>query len=165
MTAQRLLVALAAVWVCVAWCGVAGHGEVRAGASTDPQQGPRTHTHIVDAAGSMYTYASDTSIGRSGGAEDMLLWNVTCVDEGYVPRVPTCHPSKCARRLIDNFVSEREVAILRGIVEKGMARAPADGGPTILDVNSGYVRCHYWSRRRRCLLRHKCCGQQVPVLL
>lgn len=100
------------------------------------------HTSIVDDAGSLYTTAVDTGARAPADAstpvEDMLLWNVSCAHHHYVPRVPTCHPTRCARRLIDDFVTPEDVATLVRIVDKGMKAAASDGGPTILDLNSGY---------------------------
>jgi len=47
----------------------------------------------------------------------------------------------CDRVLLDDFISAEEVASLRMIAEKGMARSGAASrlGPTIMDVNSGWV--------------------------
>ena len=48
----------------------------------------------------------------------------------------------CDRVVVDNFLSADDVAALLSIAEKGMAKggpAGAQGGPTIMDVNSGWV--------------------------
>ena len=54
-----------------------------------------------------------------------------------------CHPDPdrgCKRVVADNFVSAAEVVQLRDIAARGMAGRPSVGGPTIMDINTGYVR-------------------------
>jgi len=62
-----------------------------------------------------------------------------------VPTSPKCtpEPDRCGRIVLDHFISAEEGASLRRIVDKGMDYAPAGaeaGGPTIMDINSGFVR-------------------------
>lgn len=90
-------------------------------------------TEVLD-DGSLYT--SREPLVPSAVVRDDI-WNVTCATEHYVPRVAGCHPSQCGRRVIDNFVSPEDVAVLRGIAAKGMKSASTAAGPTILDINSG----------------------------
>jgi hypothetical protein len=58
--------------------------------------------------------------------------------------VAGCHPSgelgSCARVVIDDFITEDEVQRLRSTVEKGIASRRDDGGPTIMDINSGFIK-------------------------
>lgn len=53
--------------------------------------------------------------------------------------VPGCHPTECKRAAIDDFIAPEEVAILLGMVEKGLGE-PLTAGPAIMDVNTGFVR-------------------------
>lgn len=46
----------------------------------------------------------------------------------------------CGRRIIDDTFSEDDMEKLQVLVEKGMAQREAPGGPTILDMNTGYIR-------------------------
>jgi len=73
-------------------------------------------------------------------------WDVECsrqYDEDKNGYTPGCHPEKCGRAVFDNFVTKDEVSQLRAIVDFGMTYASpsaAKGGPTIMDINSGFVR-------------------------
>lgn len=53
-----------------------------------------------------------------------------------------CHKTgkECGRALRDNFVSPEDVIALREIAEIGMANRSRLGGPTIMDVNTGFVK-------------------------
>jgi len=44
------------------------------------------------------------------------------------------------RYIEDDFFSEKEVEVLLAMVKKGMQGRSLDGGPTILDVNSGFIK-------------------------
>lgn len=52
----------------------------------------------------------------------------------------SCVPKKCGRRIVDGLFSEDDITNLHDIVKKGMAHREAVGGPTILDINTGYIR-------------------------
>lgn len=56
--------------------------------------------------------------------------------------VEGCHKigGACGRAVKDNFVTADEVAQLREIAEIGMANRSRLGGPTIMDVNTGFVK-------------------------
>lgn len=80
--------------------------------------------------------------------EDWTRWPVPCSDHYTFDDViePGCTPQEggsCGRMVLDDFLSKGEVATLVSIAERGMAMAPqhgaAKGGPTIMDVNSGWV--------------------------
>ena len=51
-----------------------------------------------------------------------------------------CVSSFCGRRVVDDLFSHDDIAILKGIVEKGMGSRAKLGGPTILDINTGFIR-------------------------
>jgi hypothetical protein len=56
--------------------------------------------------------------------------------------VPGCHHvgNNCGRAVKDGFVTPEEVDQLREIAEIGMANRTKLGGPTIMDINTGYVK-------------------------
>ncbi|CAI5712014.1 unnamed protein product [Peronospora effusa] len=73
-----------------------------------------------------------------------LRFNVTCAPlEHPNDFVPGCHQenkSLCGRAVFDNFVTLQQVTQLREVAEIGMANHSARGGPTIMDINTGFVR-------------------------
>ncbi|TMW57606.1 hypothetical protein Poli38472_003531 [Pythium oligandrum] len=56
--------------------------------------------------------------------------------------IPGCHKvgKQCGRALRDQFVTPEEVVQLREIAEVGMANRSCLGGPTIMDINTGFVK-------------------------
>lgn len=61
----------------------------------------------------------------------------------YTPRIDGCHALQCGRVVIDDFITQEEKRILLELVKRGMSFASAKaskGGPTIMDVNTGFVR-------------------------
>lgn len=46
----------------------------------------------------------------------------------------------CGRAVMDNFVTPKEVIQLLEVAEIGMANRSMLGGPTIMDINTGFVR-------------------------
>ncbi|OQR80780.1 hypothetical protein ACHHYP_17207 [Achlya hypogyna] len=67
-------------------------------------------------------------------------WNVSCSDQ-YRPFVRGCHKrSKCGRAVRDAFISQEDVTALRGIADLGMKGRSMLGGPTIMDINTGFVK-------------------------
>jgi len=57
------------------------------------------------------------------------------------PAEDTCLPQTCKRTVKDDVFSEADILKLREIATKGYAtRGAGTGGPTILDINTGYVR-------------------------
>jgi len=79
---------------------------------------------------------------RTAGSPERHLFPVECPTNPLPPKC-TPDPSRCSRVVLDNFISAEEGASLRRIVDKGMAFSPAaaaSGGPTIMDINSGFVR-------------------------
>lgn len=78
-------------------------------------------------------------------------WSVPCsaqyeepTPDGRVPKQhPGCTPEHCRRVVADGFVTREENDALLRIARKGMAYSNAAaefGGPTIMDINSGFVR-------------------------
>lgn len=51
-----------------------------------------------------------------------------------------CYPQACARKVVDGLFSTEEVQALKDIALKGYATRESTGGPTILDINTGYIR-------------------------
>jgi hypothetical protein len=51
-----------------------------------------------------------------------------------------CITTKCGRQVVDGIFSDEDITKLHDIVEKGMATRELLGGPTILDINTGYIR-------------------------
>eukprot|EP00510_Aplanochytrium_minuta_P000416 CAMPEP_0184008600 /NCGR_PEP_ID=MMETSP0954-20121128/2071_1 /TAXON_ID=627963 /ORGANISM="Aplanochytrium sp, Strain PBS07" /LENGTH=130 /DNA_ID=CAMNT_0026287743 /DNA_START=271 /DNA_END=664 /DNA_ORIENTATION=+ len=49
-------------------------------------------------------------------------------------------PLALHRYVVDDFVSKEDVDILLGMMKRGMASSSQDGGPTIMDVNSGFLK-------------------------
>lgn len=68
--------------------------------------------------------ASDASVAYSR--------EVACVDP--------IHRGRCGRRVVDGLFEDTDIEALLAIAEKGMAVRPSLGGPTILDLNTGYLR-------------------------
>jgi hypothetical protein len=56
--------------------------------------------------------------------------------------VPGCHRigNQCGRVVRDHFVTPQEVEQLRQIAEIGMTNRSKLGGPTIMDINTGFVK-------------------------
>ncbi len=95
--------------------------------------------------------AGSSSRAAQEGGEAVSRWTVPCSSQYTEPGPdgsaarphPGCTPSQCHRVVVDGFISRNEVAALLAIARKGFAfsnDAAAYGGPTIMDINSGYVR-------------------------
>lgn len=65
------------------------------------------------------------------------LWNVTCLSN-YQDICPLFQKN-CARIVIDGAFEDVDVQNLHKIAQKGMINKTL-GGPTILDINTGFVR-------------------------
>lgn len=68
-------------------------------------------------------------------------WNVTCSNH-YRPFIAGCHQRRehCARVVYDDFLSAAEINHLHSIADVGMTGRSTLGGPTIMDMNSGFVK-------------------------
>ncbi len=53
---------------------------------------------------------------------------------------PACIVDKCGRRIVDGIFTSDDMNKLHEIVKKGMSFRESLGGPTILDINTGYIR-------------------------
>ena len=51
-----------------------------------------------------------------------------------------CFPEHCSRVIKDGVFSHEEVSALKSIAMKGYNTRESFGGPTILDINTGYIR-------------------------
>jgi hypothetical protein len=51
-----------------------------------------------------------------------------------------CQTNLCGRRIMDGIFTEEDISKLHSIVKKGMATREKQGGPCILDINTGYIR-------------------------
>jgi hypothetical protein len=60
------------------------------------------------------------------------LKNVTCLSGIF--------NGNCARIIVDGIFEDADILALKAIAEKGMALRAQRGGPTILDLNTGYLR-------------------------
>lgn len=69
--------------------------------------------------------------------------NVSCLSfSKKVKGSPKCMPQSdhCGRKVIDGLFTDSEIQSLHDIASKGMSQRPVLGGPTILDINTGYIR-------------------------
>lgn len=64
----------------------------------------------------------------------------SCLGRSNVNKNPSCYSRHCARTVIDGLFSDTDINNLREIARKGMGQRVSVGGPTILDINTGYVR-------------------------
>lgn len=74
--------------------------------------------------------------------DEPLRWDVPCAESPRASRkVAGCHVGAdgCRRTLVDSFITADERQRLLALAERAMIGQPATGGPTIADVNSGYV--------------------------
>jgi hypothetical protein len=73
---------------------------------------------------------------------DKILWNVTCLADysNICPQFLTDSIQQpCARIVMDDVFTKTEIEDLHQIAKKGMVNKTL-GGPTILDINTGFVR-------------------------
>jgi hypothetical protein len=66
-----------------------------------------------------------------------IIWNVTCT--APYPSICPAFQGNCARVVMDNAFSLEDITNLHAIAQKGMMNHSL-GGPTILDINTGFVR-------------------------
>ncbi len=66
-----------------------------------------------------------------------MTWNVSCHSD-YLTLCPSFSGS-CSRVVIDNAFTSTDINNLQNIAMKGMTEKTL-GGPTILDINTGFVR-------------------------
>ena len=70
--------------------------------------------------------------------------DVPCFDMNYVERYNApvgCITKRCGRRVVDGLFAPTDIDKLLAIAEKGLSTRPKNlGGPTIVDINTGYIR-------------------------
>jgi hypothetical protein len=90
------------------------------------------------------------SVGSLGAPYNISAFSVTCSShymEVSESHQPGCSPnpavSSCDRVVVPNFLSQSSVYTLVSMAKRGMAKAPnrsqQRAGPTIMDVNGGFV--------------------------
>ncbi|CAM9155137.1 unnamed protein product, partial [Phaeothamnion confervicola] len=71
-------------------------------------------------------------------------WQFPCEHPEQDPFIAGCHPlagpALCRRLAIPDFANAEVIDALRNIATKGMHGRSDSGGPTILDINSGFLR-------------------------
>lgn len=96
---------------------------------------------IVAALGTLST-AEDDSIILAKTSSASFTQHLDC-SGGFDPssKFPaSCVPTSCLRKVVDGIFSDEDVNKLHEIAQKGMNTRAAVGGPTILDINTGYIR-------------------------
>lgn len=94
-------------------------------------------------------WCSVAALGKEIVSEEKLpngVWrdSVKVVEEpGFAKNEENegCYPKgETIREVVDDFLSPEEVDTLLKMMEKGMAASPLTGGPTILDINTGFMK-------------------------
>jgi hypothetical protein len=82
-----------------------------------------------------YSIHEETTIPTTTHAS--TFWNVTCRDN-----YDKCSDftGNCARLILDSQFEQEDIITLHEIAEKGMNTRESVGGPTILDINTGFIR-------------------------
>ena len=72
----------------------------------------------------------------------MFFNNEACLGRNAVNTIsnPSCYSKTCTRAVVDGLFADGEARKLLDIAKKGMATRQSVGGPTILDINTGYIR-------------------------
>ncbi len=81
---------------------------------------------------------SEYVISHDQVLEDAFTYDTKCLSND--PEKHKCLPQTCARHVIDGLFTEGDVNKLMKIVQKGMGTRESRGGPTILDINTGFIR-------------------------
>lgn len=77
----------------------------------------------------------------SGGYEKSVTCRAFGPSNTPIDGPSACWPSNnCKRRITDGLFSLEDVRKLIAIADKGIALRPRVGGPTIVDINTGYIR-------------------------
>ena len=71
-----------------------------------------------------------------------FIQNKTCLSNNNYQGLVSCtQPPSCGRYIADDIFTLDDVIILRNIANKGInTRNETIGGPTIVDINTGYIR-------------------------
>ena len=68
-------------------------------------------------------------------------YNVECKIKGDIGEKEPCLPQICSRHVLDGVFVDDDIKALHTIAKKGMSsRGMSQGGPTILDINTGFIR-------------------------
>lgn len=102
-----------AVLMLLAAAAVTATASDAAAADTSPTASETTESN-EGASGNKYTSAELLPVAESF-EERSVMWNVSCADDHYEPRVPMCHTHACARLLVDEFVTNDDVNVLVSI--------------------------------------------------
>ena len=91
------------------------------------------------------TVTADRMVAASSSSSSSQRWSIPCSNQyrETTPH-PGCTPIEggpCDRRIVDDFLTTTEVEHLLRMAQTGMATSPTKSivGPTIMDVNSGWV--------------------------
>ena len=100
--------------------------------------------YLLIALGAVQSYALE-QISADKVLESEYSTSVTCHHSSHIGLEnlnPKCisPTTPCRRRIVDGLFSEDDITRLHGIAEKGMATRESVGGPTILDINTGFIR-------------------------
>ena len=80
---------------------------------------------------------------------DAIYLSLNTLSEPYVRHVECeytadppmkCWPNNCLRKVVDNAFLEKDIDNLHSIAQKGLSIREDIGGPTIIDINTGYIR-------------------------
>ena len=90
--------------------------------------------------------AGAVAVSVSRGSSAVILSATSSEKNIYYVKNVSCmtplifHQNNCARIVLDNLFHAEDVLALKALAEKGMDVRPSIGGPTILDLNTGYLR-------------------------
>ena len=88
-------------------------------------------------------------ISLAAFAEDSVYLNTDPIESDYFKSVEcdliadpphACWKNNCGRRIADNLFEPEDISNLLSIAQKGLALRAAVGGPTIVDINTGFIR-------------------------
>lgn len=98
---------------------------------------------LVIALVAVLVVSDESSVVISANKVADFLAEVPCrssASEDSTGYSPGCISSTCLRRIVDGIFTDDDIANLHAIARKGMSQRPVVGGPTILDINTGYIR-------------------------
>jgi hypothetical protein len=90
-----------------------------------------------------FAYCNRAHVHQISSSSDIRFsQNITCApyQVSLLSLDTGCVTSHCARFVEDGLFTDEEVSNLLDIARLGMATRESVGGPTILDINTGYIR-------------------------
>ena len=73
--------------------------------------------------------------------KDAYHFDTECKIKDDMGQGEPCLPQKCSRHVLDGIFEDEDIRALHSIATKGMSsRGESQGGPTILDINTGFIR-------------------------